>query len=99
MRIRETSTPGNPTGRGGCQFRSPYSGQTYYATVEYGHVVLRDWGKRQLAWESEAVTVASGQLSAHYINEHEVCVTVASFHANTQDSAMETFVLTVEYGS
>lgn len=98
-RIRQTSVPGNQGGRGGCQFRSPYSGQTYYATVEYGQVVLRDWSQAQLARETDRVTVLGGQVSAHFVSETEVCVTVAGFHADTSDSAMETFVIPVEYGS
>lgn len=99
MKIRQTSVPSNQGGRGGCQFRSPYSGQTYYATVEYRHVLLRDWGQAPLARDPDPVTVSGGQVSAHFVSESEVCVTVAGFHPDTNDSAMETFVVPVEYGS
>lgn len=98
MKIRETRIPGNQGGRCGCQFRSPYSGQTYYATVESGHLTLRDWGGGQFSQEPTLVTIAANQLTAHFVSEREVCVTVAGFHANSDDSATETFVLPVEVG-
>lgn len=92
-RIRTTRVDNNAAGRNGCQFQSPYTNQIYYATIEHGAIVLRDWGQAEKAREEGVTLLPSGTVSACFASTHEVCVTVSGFPADTNKSGMDTYIL------
>lgn len=95
--IRQETIASNQQGRGGCLVQSPYTGAVYYVTLEHGWVVLRDWDKAERARETEAqCAMFDPKVSACFANAHSVIVHVAGFHVNTNDSASQTFELTVQ---
>lgn len=98
MMIRSKPVTDNAGGRSGCQVRSPYSGATYYVTLEHGAVVLRDWGGAELARDPDRVTLVPLCTSAHFANETQLVVTIAGFSANTNNSRMDTYLLALPEG-
>lgn len=98
MLIRSKSVTDNAAGRSGCGVRSPYSGATYYITLEHGAVVLRDWGGAELARDTDAVTLVPLCTSAHFANETQLVVSICGFSANTNNSRIDTFLLPLPEG-
>jgi len=97
MQIRRDSIPNNQRGRGGCLLMSPYTAAIYYVTIEDGWVVVRDWGKAELARErQDRVDISGPQVSACFAHQHAIIVHVVGFHADTNDSGSQTFELDLE---
>lgn len=97
MMIRSRRIPGNAGGRAGCQFQSPFTNQIYYASVEYGALVLRHYDDRELARAAVSL-IPSGGVSACFASPGVVCVTVAGFPANSDQSGMDTYLLPLVEG-
>lgn len=97
-RIRTTRVENNVGGRSGCQVRSPYSGATYYVTIEHGAVVLRGYDGAELARDPDRVTLVPLCTSAHFATERELVVSVAGFTAGTDWSQLDTWVIPVPEG-
>lgn len=93
MIIRSKRVPNNPSGRVGCQFYSRYSGSIYYATIEHGAIVLRDWAGAERAREQQNNPLIPLDLSADFASPGQVAVSIAGFDANTEDSRMDTYIL------
>ena len=97
MLIRTKRVQNNASGRVGCQFYSRYTGSIYYASVEQGAIVLRDWAGTEKARDG-GVTLVPLDLSADFASPGQVAVTVAGFEPNTNDSGIDTYVLTLNEG-
>lgn len=98
MLIRSKTIANNVGGRGGCLLSSPYSGGIYYVSIEHGRLYVRDWAGAEKAQDGP-VTLAGPQVSASFANPTQVCVTVAGFHPNSNDSGMDTYILDVPEGT
>jgi hypothetical protein len=93
MQIRTKRVQNNAGGRAGCQFQSPFTNQIYYASVEHGTLYLRHYDGHELAKEQGVALLPSGGVSACFASPGMVCVTVAGFEANADNSGMDTYVL------
>lgn len=93
MRIRTTRIVNNTGGRCGCQFQSPFTNQVYYASLEHGQIVLRDYGQIERGREQTYVTLTPLTLSACFATRERVCVTLAGFPAGTDNSGVDTYLI------
>jgi len=98
MLIRTKRVQNNASGRVGCQFYSRYTGSIYYASVEQGAIVLRDWAGTERAREQQANPLVPLDLSADFASPGQVAVTVAGFEPNTNDSGMDTYIIAMPEG-
>lgn len=89
--IRSRATPNNQGGRGGCLLMSPHTANVFYVTIEYGRIVVRDYDGNERAQDGPTA-LAGPHVSACFASPGQVAVTVVGFHANTSDSAIETYL-------
>lgn len=93
MIIRSKRVANNPGGRVGTQFQSPFTNQIFYASIEQGAIVLRDWAGAEKAREQQNNPLIPLDLSADFASPGQVAVTVAGFTADSNDSRMDTYIL------
>lgn len=98
MIIRSKRVANNPSGRVGCQFQSPFTNAIFYASIEQGAIVLRDWAGTEKAREQQNNPLIPLDLSADFASPGQVAVTVAGFTANSNDSGMDTYILSLTEG-
>lgn len=91
--IRTKRVAGNAGGRAGCEVQSPYTAAIFYVSVEHGWLYVRDYGGAERAKDGPVTLIPSGGISACFANNHEVCVTVAGFPPDTDQSGMDTYLL------
>lgn len=98
MLIRSKRVQNNATGRAGCQFQSPFTNQIYYASIEQGTLYLRHYDGHELARHEGIGLIPSGGVSACFASPGMVAITVAGFPANSGDSGMDTYILSLVEG-
>jgi biotin carboxyl carrier protein len=94
-RIRFKTIEDNQQGRAGTQVLSPYTGQVHYVTLEHGALHIRHYDGHDLG-QAEAVEIAVIQITAHFANPGQVCVTLAGFTPDTRDSVLDTRLIDVK---
>jgi GH25 family lysozyme M1 (1,4-beta-N-acetylmuramidase) len=94
-RIRFKTIEDNQQGRAGTQVMSPYTGQVHYATLEHGALHIRHYDGHDLG-QAESVEIAVLQITAHFANPGQVCVTLAGFTPDTRDSVLDTRLIDVK---
>jgi GH25 family lysozyme M1 (1,4-beta-N-acetylmuramidase)/biotin carboxyl carrier protein len=94
-RIRLKTIEDNQQGRAGTQVLSPYTGQVHYVTLEHGALHVRHYDGHDLG-QAEAVEIAVLQITAHFANPGQVCVTLGGFTPDTRDSVLDTRLIDVK---
>lgn len=95
--IRSKTTPDNQSGRGGCQVQSPFNWAVYYVTIEHGAIVVRDWGGGEIGRDGP-VSLAGPHVSGSFAAPNVLVITIAGFHANTNDSGIDTYQFPISGG-
>jgi hypothetical protein len=93
MLVREDKVDPNVQGRAGCQFQSPFTNQIYYASVENHMLVIKHYDKHEKGRENDRLDIIPMEVSACFASPDVVCVTVVGFHAGSNDSAMNTYII------